>query len=158
MHDALFITGLPGVSHYGPVTGVDFFKANQSGSEFSHLFLTSSTDWTVKLWTFRNARCVYADGCTCVTRVTSISMCDLSNLVTVFVTCGISMCVCELCNLDTIFVTHMYHCLAGATYAPPWANGAVDRCIRLTMRPTTCTMCVGRRSTLPSSPVSTVCV
>lgn len=32
------------------VQGVDFFRASQ---EFSHLFLTSSTDWTVKLWTYK---------------------------------------------------------------------------------------------------------
>lgn len=40
-------------SHHGPVTAVDFFKV-QSGGDFSHLFLSASTDWTVKLWSYRN--------------------------------------------------------------------------------------------------------
>lgn len=40
-------------SHHGPVTAVDFHKAQGSG-DFAHLFLSSSTDWTVKLWSYRN--------------------------------------------------------------------------------------------------------
>ena len=40
-------------SHHGPVTGVDFFRATTKG-DFSHLFLSSSTDWTVKLWSYRD--------------------------------------------------------------------------------------------------------
>merc|ERR1711975_200680 len=44
--------GQPESSHNGPVTGLDFFKAQ--GGDFSHLFLSSSTDWTVKLWSYRN--------------------------------------------------------------------------------------------------------
>jgi len=39
--------------YIGPVTGVDFHPAMGSG-EFSHLYLTSSTDWTVKLWSLRD--------------------------------------------------------------------------------------------------------
>eukprot|EP00116_Pleurobrachia_bachei_P005322 sb/3465584/ len=35
--------------HHGPVTGIDFNKAVGQG-DFSHLFISSSTDWTVKLW------------------------------------------------------------------------------------------------------------
>lgn len=40
-------------SHHGPVTGVDFFRATTKG-DFSHLFLSSSTDWTTKLWSYRD--------------------------------------------------------------------------------------------------------
>ena len=35
--------------HHGPVTGLDCNKAVGQG-DFSHLFVSSSTDWTVKLW------------------------------------------------------------------------------------------------------------
>ena len=35
--------------HHGPVTGLDYNKAVGQG-DFSHLFISSSTDWTVKLW------------------------------------------------------------------------------------------------------------
>ncbi|CAG8832779.1 8117_t:CDS:2, partial [Racocetra persica] len=35
--------------HWGPVTGLHFHPNNGS-EEFSDLFLTSSVDWTVKLW------------------------------------------------------------------------------------------------------------
>lgn len=35
--------------HHGPITGIHCHTA--AGSvDFSHLFLTSSFDWTVKLW------------------------------------------------------------------------------------------------------------
>lgn len=35
--------------HHAPVTGVDTHMV-QTGISFSHLFLTSSFDWTIKLW------------------------------------------------------------------------------------------------------------
>lgn len=38
--------------HFGPVTGVDFHCATGQ-LDFSHLFLTSSFDWTVKLWSLK---------------------------------------------------------------------------------------------------------
>ena len=36
-------------AHQGPVTGIDCHHV-QGQLDFSHLFLTSSFDWTVKLW------------------------------------------------------------------------------------------------------------
>ncbi|CAO1631507.1 unnamed protein product [Sympodiomycopsis kandeliae] len=48
--------------HSGPITGLDFHKtlANSAGGntgivDFSDLFLSSSMDWTAKLWRVRNA-------------------------------------------------------------------------------------------------------
>uniref|UniRef100_A0A8C5MH14 Dynein cytoplasmic 1 intermediate chain 1 n=1 Tax=Leptobrachium leishanense TaxID=445787 RepID=A0A8C5MH14_9ANUR len=41
--------------HQGPVTGVSCHNA-VGPIDFSHLFLTSSFDWTVKLWTTKHAR------------------------------------------------------------------------------------------------------
>nr|CAD7394570.1 unnamed protein product [Timema cristinae] len=38
--------------HQGPVTGIST-HAVQGGIDFSHLFLTSSFDWTVKLWSLK---------------------------------------------------------------------------------------------------------
>jgi len=38
--------------HQGPVTGVST-NAVQGGIDFSHWFLTSSFDWTVKLWNMK---------------------------------------------------------------------------------------------------------
>lgn len=35
--------------HQAPVTGIDTHKV-QEGIDLSHLFLTSSFDWTIKLW------------------------------------------------------------------------------------------------------------
>lgn len=48
----------PGLSerfqgHFGPITSVDCHPP--ADSELSYLFLTSSTDWSVKLWDRRNA-------------------------------------------------------------------------------------------------------
>ena len=40
-------------AHYGPVTAADFHKTQ---GDFGHLFLTSSTDWTTKLWSHRNVK------------------------------------------------------------------------------------------------------
>ncbi|CAG8496009.1 23735_t:CDS:10 [Dentiscutata erythropus] len=36
--------------HWGPVTGLHFHPNNNDTDEFSDLFLTSSVDWTIKLW------------------------------------------------------------------------------------------------------------
>lgn len=38
--------------HQAPVTGIDTHKV-QEGIDLSHLFLTSSFDWTVKLWNLK---------------------------------------------------------------------------------------------------------
>lgn len=35
--------------HHGPVTGIHYNKV-PGPIDFSHLFLTSSFDWTIKLW------------------------------------------------------------------------------------------------------------
>eukprot|EP00048_Salpingoeca_helianthica_P015098 m.225045 g.225045 ORF g.225045 m.225045 type:complete len:597 (-) comp16604_c0_seq1:186-1976(-) len=43
--------------HSGPVTAVDFHKV---GGEYSHLFLSASTDWTVKLWSYRSKKPIYS--------------------------------------------------------------------------------------------------
>lgn len=39
-------------SHQGPITGINV-NAVQGGIDFSHLFLTSSIDWTIKLWSLK---------------------------------------------------------------------------------------------------------
>ncbi|UXI18717.1 calcium-responsive transactivator [Sarcoptes scabiei] len=41
--------------HQGPITSVDFHSAPSTQVDFSHLFLTSSFDWTFKLWSTRDA-------------------------------------------------------------------------------------------------------
>lgn len=38
--------------HLGPVTGISTHY-NQSSPDFGHLFLTSSIDWTIKLWSLK---------------------------------------------------------------------------------------------------------
>lgn len=38
--------------HLGPVTGISTHH-NQSSPDFGHLFLTSSIDWTIKLWSLK---------------------------------------------------------------------------------------------------------
>lgn len=38
--------------HQGPVSGVSVNQV-QGGIDFSHLFLTSSIDWTIKLWSLK---------------------------------------------------------------------------------------------------------
>lgn len=38
--------------HQAPVTAIDTHKV-QEGIDLSHLFLTSSFDWTVKLWNLK---------------------------------------------------------------------------------------------------------
>ncbi|XP_076337983.1 cytoplasmic dynein 1 intermediate chain 1-like isoform X2 [Tachypleus tridentatus] len=46
-------------AHQGPVTGVDAHRA-QGNIDFSHLFLTSSIDWTVKLWSLKDTKPLYS--------------------------------------------------------------------------------------------------
>ncbi|XP_046586346.1 cytoplasmic dynein 1 intermediate chain isoform X26 [Neodiprion lecontei] len=45
--------------HLGPVTGVSA-HAVQGGIDFSHLFLTSSIDWTIKLWSLKENKPLYS--------------------------------------------------------------------------------------------------
>ncbi|XP_069674921.1 cytoplasmic dynein 1 intermediate chain isoform X6 [Periplaneta americana] len=45
--------------HQGPVTGISAHSV-QGGIDFSHLFLTSSFDWTVKLWSIKENRPLYS--------------------------------------------------------------------------------------------------
>lgn len=47
--------GINGVfeGHQGPVTGIDSHHV-QGNIDFSHLFLTSSCDWTIKLWSSKS--------------------------------------------------------------------------------------------------------
>ncbi|XP_078041001.1 cytoplasmic dynein 1 intermediate chain short wing isoform X20 [Augochlora pura] len=45
--------------HQGPVTGVSA-HAEQVGIDFSHLFLTSSIDWTIKLWSLKENKPLYS--------------------------------------------------------------------------------------------------
>lgn len=46
--------------HQGPVTGIDCQGAQQGPVDFSHLFLTSSIDWTVKLWSMKENKPLYS--------------------------------------------------------------------------------------------------
>jgi len=45
--------------HQAPVTGIDTHRV-QEGIDFSHLFLTSSIDWTVKLWNLKENKPLYS--------------------------------------------------------------------------------------------------
>ncbi|XP_076244245.1 cytoplasmic dynein 1 intermediate chain short wing isoform X11 [Calliopsis andreniformis] len=45
--------------HQGPVTGISA-HAVQGGIDFSHLFLTSSIDWTIKLWNLKENKPLYS--------------------------------------------------------------------------------------------------
>ncbi|XP_025267788.1 cytoplasmic dynein 1 intermediate chain isoform X1 [Camponotus floridanus] len=45
--------------HQGPVTGISA-HAVQGGIDFSHLFLTSSLDWTIKLWSLKENKPLYS--------------------------------------------------------------------------------------------------
>uniref|UniRef100_A0ABD2X9S1 Cytoplasmic dynein 1 intermediate chain n=1 Tax=Trichogramma kaykai TaxID=54128 RepID=A0ABD2X9S1_9HYME len=45
--------------HMGPITGVDA-HAVPGGIDFSHLFLSSSVDWTIKLWSMKENKPLYS--------------------------------------------------------------------------------------------------
>ncbi|XP_033984798.1 cytoplasmic dynein 1 intermediate chain 2-like isoform X2 [Trematomus bernacchii] len=45
--------------HQGPITGIDCHTA-AGPLDFSHLFVTSSFDWTVKLWSTKNNKPLYS--------------------------------------------------------------------------------------------------
>ncbi|XP_044727285.1 cytoplasmic dynein 1 intermediate chain isoform X2 [Chrysoperla carnea] len=45
--------------HQGPITGISC-NAVQGGIDFSHLFLTSSIDWTIKLWSLKDTKPIYS--------------------------------------------------------------------------------------------------
>ncbi|KAM9448337.1 dynein, cytoplasmic 1, intermediate chain 2a-like isoform 1-T2 [Salvelinus alpinus] len=45
--------------HHGPITGIDCHTAT-GPIDFSHLFVTSSFDWTVKLWSIKNNKPLYS--------------------------------------------------------------------------------------------------
>ncbi|XP_026112215.1 cytoplasmic dynein 1 intermediate chain 2 isoform X2 [Carassius auratus] len=45
--------------HHGPITGLDCHTA-AGPVDFSHLFVTSSFDWTVKLWSNKNNKPLYS--------------------------------------------------------------------------------------------------
>lgn len=44
--------------HTGPVSGIDFNKST-SQMDFSHVLLTSSLDWTIKLWSIKDSQKTY---------------------------------------------------------------------------------------------------
>ncbi|KAK9871147.1 hypothetical protein WA026_011429 [Henosepilachna vigintioctopunctata] len=45
--------------HQGPITGISV-NAVQGGIDFSHMFLTSSIDWTIKLWSLKDTKPIYS--------------------------------------------------------------------------------------------------
>ncbi|XP_073969727.1 cytoplasmic dynein 1 intermediate chain short wing isoform X8 [Rhodnius prolixus] len=45
--------------HQGPITGINTHKV-QGPVDYSHLFLTSSFDWTIKLWNMKENKPVYS--------------------------------------------------------------------------------------------------
>jgi len=45
--------------HQGPIRGMDCHNS-QGPIDFSHLFLTSSVDWTVKLWSLKESKPLYS--------------------------------------------------------------------------------------------------
>lgn len=46
-------------AHAGPVTGISCHSVS-GGIDFSHLFLTSSMDWTLKLWSLKENKPLYS--------------------------------------------------------------------------------------------------
>ncbi|CAF0762922.1 unnamed protein product [Didymodactylos carnosus] len=47
-------------SHFGPITGVSCHNTVNGNIDFSHLFLTSSFDWSVKLWSVKETKPLYS--------------------------------------------------------------------------------------------------
>lgn len=45
--------------HYGPVTAIDYNRVH-GPVDFSHLFLTSSFDWTIRLWSNKDTKVLYS--------------------------------------------------------------------------------------------------
>ncbi|XP_030753676.1 cytoplasmic dynein 1 intermediate chain isoform X12 [Sitophilus oryzae] len=45
--------------HQGPITGISV-NSVQGGIDFSHMFLTSSFDWTIKLWSLKDSKPIYS--------------------------------------------------------------------------------------------------
>merc|ERR1719427_12814 len=47
--------------HTGPISGIDFNKST-SQMDFSHIFVTSSFDWTIKLWSIKDQqkKCIHS--------------------------------------------------------------------------------------------------
>ncbi|XP_018566272.1 cytoplasmic dynein 1 intermediate chain isoform X6 [Anoplophora glabripennis] len=45
--------------HQGPITGISV-NGVQGGIDFSHMFLTSSIDWTIKLWSLKDSKPIYS--------------------------------------------------------------------------------------------------
>ncbi|XP_063906445.1 cytoplasmic dynein 1 intermediate chain isoform X5 [Zophobas morio] len=45
--------------HQGPVMGISV-NAVQGGIDFSHMFVTSSMDWTIKLWSLKDSKPIYS--------------------------------------------------------------------------------------------------
>lgn len=45
--------------HHGPVTGIQH-NGTLGPVDFSHLFLTSSFDWTVKLWSLKESKPIHS--------------------------------------------------------------------------------------------------
>ena len=63
--------------HAGPVTGIQFHPS--SGSiDFSDLFLTSSVDWTVKLWRTKGTQAKTAEKSTAVALGRKLTPADLA--------------------------------------------------------------------------------
>lgn len=60
--------------HHGPVTGLSCHSAG-GPVDFSHLFISSSFDWTVKLWSTK-VRHLITNGCTQLIRIFNIYNCN----------------------------------------------------------------------------------
>lgn len=45
--------------HQGPITGISI-NSVQGGIDFSHMFVTSSIDWTIKLWSLKDSKPIYS--------------------------------------------------------------------------------------------------
>lgn len=47
-------------AHHGPITGISYNAVQNGPIDFSHLFLTSSMDWTIKLWSMKDNKPLYS--------------------------------------------------------------------------------------------------